>query len=61
MLGEELAAVEVAGEPLSQLGAGVAIGSIDGAPQIVVGAPGIGALIGLDEDGVEQWLSLIHI
>jgi hypothetical protein len=54
-VGEEISAVAIAGEPLSQLGAAVAVGEDAGEPLIVVGAPGAGEVIAFRRDGAEAW------
>ena len=56
VLGEELAAVTVHGEPMSLLGSAAAVGaSADGETLVAIGAPGIGEVVVVDASGVEQW------
>jgi hypothetical protein len=55
VIGEELDAVEIPGEPLSLLGTAVAISTEAGEPVVIIGAPGAGEFIAVGSDGVERW------
>ncbi|MFT5687064.1 MAG: hypothetical protein ACI8RZ_008021, partial [Myxococcota bacterium] len=55
VIGEELSAIEIPGEPLSLLGTAVAIGSEAGEAVVIIGAPGSGEVLAVNALGVEQW------
>ncbi len=55
VIGEELSAVEIPGAPLSLLGTAVAVGTASGEAVVIIGAPGAGEVVAVDDDGRELW------